>query len=85
MTFQEDGNHTIEEQAAYNLNIIRKLASNTLKILEVECCPLSMKKKQYVIGTNPEKRLKELMNLYFFRIQYELSWETHSCVCCGDT
>ncbi|MFQ8962230.1 hypothetical protein [Sellimonas intestinalis] len=63
VTFREDGNHTLEKQAAYNLNIIRKLALNILKIAEVGRRPLSMKKKRYAIGTNPEKYLDELMNL----------------------
>ena len=34
VTFREDGNHTLEKQASYNLNIIRKLALNMLKLLE---------------------------------------------------
>ena len=63
VTFREDGNHTLEKQAAYNLNIIRKLAMNILKISEIGGRRLSMKKKRYAIGTNPEKYLDELMNL----------------------
>ena len=63
VTFREDGNHTLEKQASYNLNIIRKLALNMLKILEVGSRPLSMKKKRYVIGTNPEKHLGKIMSL----------------------
>ncbi len=63
VTFREDGNHTSEKQAAYNLNIIRKLSLNILKLSEVGHRPLSMKKKRYAIGKNPEKYLDELMNL----------------------
>lgn len=63
VTFREDGNHTLEKQASYHLNIIRKLALNVLKLLEVGSRPLSMKKKRYAIGTNPEKHLEKLMNL----------------------
>lgn len=63
VTFREDGNHTLEKQASYNLNIIRKLSLNILKLLEVGSCPLSMKKKRYTIGTNPEKHLEKLMSL----------------------
>ena len=63
VTFREDGNHTIEKQAAYNLNIIRKLSLNMLKLIEVGSRKLSLKKKRYAIGTNPEKYLKEIMNL----------------------
>ena len=46
VTFREDRNHTLEKQAAYNLNIIRKLALNILKISEVGRRPLSMKKER---------------------------------------
>ena len=63
VTFREDGNHTLEKQAAYNLNIIRKLALNILKLVEVGGRPLSLKKKRYAIGTNPEKHLEQIMNL----------------------
>ena len=63
VTFREDGNHTLEKQASYNLNIIRKLALNTLKLIEVGSRPLSMKKKRYAIGTNSERHLEKLMTL----------------------
>lgn len=63
VTFHEDGNHTIEKQASYNLNIMRKLSLNILKLIEVGSKALSLKKKRYAIGTNPEKHLKEIMNL----------------------
>ena len=48
---------------AYNLNIIRKLSLNLLKLIEVGSKPLSRKKKQYAIGTNPEKPMEKIMNL----------------------
>ena len=63
VTFREDGNHTIEKQAAYNLNIMRKLSLNLLKLIEVESKPVSLKKKRYAIGTNPEKHLEKIINL----------------------
>jgi len=63
VTFREDDNHTLEKQAAFNLNIIRKLALNTLKIFEVGQKPLSLKKKRFAIGTNPEKYLETIINL----------------------
>jgi len=63
VTFREDDNHTIEKQAAYNLNIIRKLAINILKLFEVGNKPLSLKKKRFAIGTNPEKHLERIMQL----------------------
>jgi hypothetical protein len=48
---------------------------NVLKQAEIGNRLLNMKKKMYAIGTNPGKRLKELMNLQFFRILYRLSWK----------
>lgn len=63
VTFREDENHTIEKQAAYNLNIIRKWVLNILKIFEVGNKPLSLKKKRFAIGTNPEKHLRRVFDL----------------------
>lgn len=63
VTFREDGNHTIEKRAAYNLNIMRKLSLNLLKLIEVGSKPFSLKKKRYAIGTNPEKHLEQIINL----------------------
>lgn len=63
VTFREDGNHTIEKQASYNLNIMRKLSLNILKLIEIGKKTMSLKKKRYAIGTNPEKHLKAIMNL----------------------
>lgn len=63
VTFREDGNHTLEKQASYNLNIMRKLSLNILKLIEIGSNGMSLKKKRYAIGTNPEKHLKHIMNL----------------------
>lgn len=63
VTFREDGNHTLEKQAAYNLNILRKPALNILKMVDVGSKPISLKKKRFAIGTNPEKHLERIMNL----------------------
>jgi len=63
VTFREDENHTLEKQAAFNLNIIRKLALNVLKVFEAGNKPLSLKKKRFMIGTNPEKHLENILNL----------------------
>ncbi len=63
VTFREDDNHTLDKQAAFNLNIIRKWALNTLKLFEVGSKPLSLKKKRFAIGTNPEKYLERLLQL----------------------
>ena len=61
VTFREDANHTLEKQAAFNLNIIRKLALNVLKLFEVGSKPLSLRKKRFAIGTNPEKHLERVL------------------------
>ena len=58
VTFREDNNHTLEKDASYNLNIIRKMAVNLLKVFDVFKKPLSLRKKRYAIGTNPEKYLE---------------------------
>ena len=63
VTFREDGNQTLEKQAAYNLNIMRKLSLNILKLIELGSKPFSLKKKRYAIGTNPEKHLEKIINL----------------------
>jgi len=63
VTFREDDNHTIEKQAAYNLNILRKLAINVLKIFDAGKRPMSLRMKRFAIGTNPEKHLESILNL----------------------
>ena len=63
VTFREDENRTLEKQAAFNLNILRKLALTVLKIIDVGNKPLSLRKKRFAIGTNPEKHLEYILNL----------------------
>jgi len=63
VTFREDDNHTLEKQAAFNLNIMRKLALNVLKMFEAGKKPLSLRKKRFMIGTNPEKHLENILEL----------------------
>jgi predicted transposase YbfD/YdcC len=63
VTFREDDNHTLEKQAAFNLNILRKLALNILKTFETGKKPLSLRMKRFAIGTNPEKHLVSILNL----------------------
>ena len=63
VTFREDDNRTIEKQAAYNLNIMRKIALHVLKIYTTGKKPLSLKMKRFAIGSNPEKHLENIMNL----------------------
>ena len=61
VTFREDANRTLEKQAAFNLNIMRKLAINVLKVIEVGGKVLSLAKKRFKIGTNPEKHLERIL------------------------
>jgi predicted transposase YbfD/YdcC len=62
VTFREDDNRTIDKQAAYNLNILKKLAINTLKLLDVGK-KASMKLKRYMISLNPVKYLAKIMQV----------------------
>ena len=63
VTFREDENRTLEKQAAFNRNIIKKLAINILKIIDVTKKNLSMARKRFAIGTNPEKHLENILSL----------------------
>lgn len=63
VTFHEDDNHTLEKQAAMNLNIIRKWTLNILRLFEVLGKPLSMKKKRFVVGLDPQKYLEMVLAL----------------------
>ena len=61
VTFKEDGNQTIDKQAAQNLNIIRKWSLSILKMIEIFRPNLSMKKKRFVISMDPGKFLEEVL------------------------
>jgi predicted transposase YbfD/YdcC len=63
VTFREDANHTLDKAAAYNLNIIKKMAINTLKLLDVGIAKISMKNKRYIISMNFGQYLDTLMAL----------------------
>jgi predicted transposase YbfD/YdcC len=63
VTFREDANHTLDKAAAYNLNIMKKLAINTLKLMDVGITKISMKNKRYMISMNFEHYLNILMAL----------------------
>jgi hypothetical protein len=63
VTFREDGNHTLEKQAAFNQNILRKLALNVLKIFDMGKKNVSLRLKRFTIGTNPEKHLETILGL----------------------
>ena len=63
VTFREDANHTLDKAAAYNLNIIKKMAINTLRLVDVGIAKISMKNKRYVISMNFGHYLDNLMAL----------------------
>lgn len=63
VTFREDGNHTLEKQAAFNQNILRKLALNVLKIFDTGKKNMSLRLKRFKIGTNPEKHLETILSM----------------------
>jgi predicted transposase YbfD/YdcC len=63
VTFHEDDNKTVEKQAAFNQNIIRKMAINVLRVYEAGKKKLSMQLKQFSIGTNPEKHLEAILDM----------------------
>jgi predicted transposase YbfD/YdcC len=61
VTFREDANHTIDKDAAYNLNIMKKMALNTLKLVDVGLKKISIKYKRYMISMNFEKYFEMIM------------------------
>ena len=63
VTFREDDNHTLEKQAAFNLNILRKLALGVLKMYDIGKKTMSLKLKRFSICTNPQKHLDSIMKL----------------------
>jgi len=63
VTFREDSNHTLDKAAAYNLNIVKKMAINTLRVVDVGIARISMKNKRYIIGMNFRQYLDILMAL----------------------
>jgi len=62
VTFREDANRTIDKQAAYNLNVLKKLAINTLKLLDIGKKYYSMKLKRYMISLNPVKYFAKILD-----------------------
>ena len=63
VTFREDNDHTLEKQAAFNLNILRKLALNILKLLDIGRPRVSLRRKRKIIGWNPIKYFGELLKI----------------------
>jgi len=63
VTFREDANHTLDKWAAYNLNIIKKLGINTLKLLDVGIQRISLRKKRYMLCMDFERFFERLMEI----------------------
>lgn len=63
VTFREDADRTLDKHVAYNLNILRKLAINLLKLLDVGRKNVSMNKKRYIICCNPMKYFTQLLDI----------------------
>lgn len=63
VTFHEDDDHTLEKQAAFNQNILRKLALSVLKLFDTGKKNMSLRLKRFTIGTNPEKHLETILRL----------------------
>jgi len=61
VTFREDANQTIEKDSAFNLNIIKKIALNTLKFIDLGFKGISIKNKRLVIGWDFEKYFETIM------------------------
>jgi len=63
VTFREDSDRTINKHVAYNLNIMRKLALNILKMLDVGRKNVSLTKKRYILSCNPKKYIDQLLKI----------------------
>ena len=63
VTFREDANKTLDEQAAFNLNIMRKFALSILKTANIGKPRTSMKLKRFYVCCNPTRLLKDLLAL----------------------
>jgi predicted transposase YbfD/YdcC len=63
VTFREDANNTLNKHVAYNMNIMRKLALNLLKILDVGRNRVSLAKKRFMICCNPRKYFAQILQL----------------------
>ena len=63
VTFKEDANRTVDKDAAYNLNIIRKITLHMLKLLSMSQTNVSLKAKRFMICMNAEKYIDRVMLL----------------------
>ena len=61
VTFREDADHTLNKHVAFNMNIMRKLALNVLKLLDVGRNRTSLNKKRFMICCNPLKYFQQIL------------------------
>ena len=61
VTFREDANRTLDRDAAFALNIMRKLALDTLKLFDIGRKNISRKGKRFMISLNAEKYLEMVL------------------------
>ena len=50
VAFREDANHTLDKAAAYNLNTMKKMAINTLRLVDVGIASISMRKTSVTLS-----------------------------------
>ncbi len=61
VTFREDADRTLDKQVAFNMNIMRKLALNLLKLLDVGRNRISLAKKRFMICCDPQKYFSQIL------------------------
>jgi len=63
VTFHEDDDHTVDKVVACNLNILRKLALNILRLVDVGKKKAGIAKKRNIIGWNLPKYLEQILTI----------------------
>ena len=63
VTFREDADHTLNKHKSYNMNILRKLALNVLKLLDVGRKNVSLSKKRFMVCCRPQKYFGQILQL----------------------
>ena len=61
VTFREDADRTLDKHVAYNMNILRKLALNLLKLIDVGRKRTSLSKKRFMICCNPHNYFDQIL------------------------
>jgi predicted transposase YbfD/YdcC len=63
VTFHEDDDRTVDKVVACNLNILRKLALNILRLVDVGKKKAGIAKKRNMIGWNLPKYLEQILTI----------------------